>query len=182
MQQSAASVDVLANPDNIKLLSNVLKCNVSACMSIGSFFQPQIVRIYMDMLGLYKAVSGIISETVAAEGIIATKTPKVRGLRTIKKEILKLVDTHIRRAEDLNSLNDTLLPPLLDAVLGDYNRNIPAARDAEVLNIVSTIVIRLGVSWTVLFMVDGDKPANPDHLAKLPIYVALANRQSGCDS
>ncbi|POV97689.1 hypothetical protein PSHT_14460 [Puccinia striiformis] len=138
------SVDVLANPDNIKLLSNVLKCNVSACMSIGSFFQPQIVRIYMDMLGLYKAVSGIISETVAAEGIIATKTPKVRGLRTIKKEILKLVDTHIRRAEDLNSLNDTLLPPLLEAVLGDYNRNIPAARDAEVLNVVSTIVIRLG--------------------------------------
>lgn len=144
MQQSAANVDVLANPDNIKLLSNVLKCNVSACMSIGSFFQPQIVRIYMDMLGLYKAVSGIISETVAAEGIIATKTPKVRGLRTIKKEILKLVDTHIRRAEDLNSLNDNLLPPLLEAVLGDYNRNIPAARDAEVLNVVSTIVVRLG--------------------------------------
>lgn len=146
MQQSAASVDVLANPENIKLLSNILKCNVSACVSIGPFFQPQIVRIYMDMLGLYKAVSGIISETVALEGIIATKTPKVRGLRTIKKEILKLVDTHIRRAEDLNSLNDTLLPPLLEAVLGDYNRNIPAARDAEVLNVVSTIVTRLGVS------------------------------------
>ena len=145
MAQSQSNVDVLSNPDTIKILANILKCNVSACTSIGSFFQPQIVRIYMDMLALYRAVSGVISETVAREGLIATKTPKIRGLRTIKKEILKLVETHIRRAEDLQNLADTLLPPLLEAILGDYNRNIPAARDAEVLNLVTTIVTRLGV-------------------------------------
>ncbi|KAH9815389.1 CRM1 C terminal-domain-containing protein [Melampsora americana] len=193
MQQSAASVDVLANPENIKLLSNILKCNVSACVSIGPFFQPQIVRIYMDMLGLYKAVSGIISETVAIEGIIATKTPKVRGLRTIKKEILKLVDTHIRRAEDLNSLNDTLLPPLLEAVLGDYNRNIPAARDAEVLNVVSTIVTRLGPLLTgkvaailelvfepTLTMINQDFSEFPEH--RVGFFKLLRAINAGCFS
>lgn len=68
MAQAAQNMDVLSSSDNIKILSNVLKTNVSACTSIGNFYLPQIGRIFLDMLGLYKAVSGIISETVAKEG------------------------------------------------------------------------------------------------------------------
>ncbi|KAL4077353.1 CRM1 C terminal-domain-containing protein [Scleroderma yunnanense] len=144
MAQAAQSIDVLSNLDNIKILSNVLKTNVSACTSIGSFYLPQIGRIFLDMLGLYKAVSGIISETVAREGTIATKTPKIRQLRTVKKEILKLMETYIKKAEDLEAVNTNFMPPLLDAILGDYNRNVPTARDAEVLNVMATITGRLG--------------------------------------
>jgi exportin-1 len=68
MQQAASNVDVLGNTDNVKIMSNILKTNVSACTSIGSFFLPQLGRIWLDMLGLYKAVSGIISEQVASQG------------------------------------------------------------------------------------------------------------------
>jgi exportin-1 len=143
MQQAHNNVDVLGSPENIKILSNVLKTNVSACVSIGTFFLPQIGRIYLDMLALYRSVSGIISAKVEAEGLIATKTPMVRGLRTVKKEILRLVDTYVRRAEDLDAVNVNLIPSLLDAILGDYNRNVPAARDAEVLNVMATITSRL---------------------------------------
>ncbi|KIK46331.1 hypothetical protein CY34DRAFT_800501 [Suillus luteus UH-Slu-Lm8-n1] len=144
MAQAAQNMDVLSNLDNIKILSNVLKTNVSACTSIGSFYLPQVGRVFLDMLGLYKAVSGIISETVAREGTIATKTPKIRQLRTVKKEILKLMETYIKKAEDLESVNTNFMPPLLDAILGDYNRNVPTARDAEVLNVMATITSRLG--------------------------------------
>jgi exportin-1 len=148
MQQAGANVDVLSSPENIKILSNILKTNVSACSSIGTFFLPQIERIYRDLLGLYTAVSGIINTTTAEQGLIATKTPKVRGLRTIKKEILKLVgETYIRKAEDLEQVNATLILPLLEAILGDYKQNIPAARDAEVLSVMVTIVTRLGVRF-----------------------------------
>lgn len=143
--QARQDPNMLSSPEAIKQLSNVLKTNVSACVSIGSFFLPQIGRIYEDMLSLYKAVSGMISETVAAQGLVATKTPKVRGLRTIKKEVLKLVETFIKKAEDLDSVKNNLIPSLLEAVLSDYNRNTPAARDAEVLNVMTTIVSRLGV-------------------------------------
>lgn len=79
-------------------------------------------------------------------GLIATKTPKVRQLRTIKKEILKLMETFIRKAEDLETVNANFMPPLMDAILGDYNRNVAPARDAEVLNVMATIINRLGVS------------------------------------
>ncbi|KAH7341027.1 CRM1 C terminal-domain-containing protein [Rhizoctonia solani] len=143
MSQAASNVDVLGNPENVKILSNVLKTNVSACFSIGGFFLPQIGRIFNDMLGLYKAVSTLISEQVAKDGPVATRTPKVRSLRTIKKEILKLMETYVKKAEDLDTLYTNFIPPLLEAVLGDYNRNVPHARDAEVLNVMATITSRL---------------------------------------
>jgi exportin-1 len=75
---------------------------------------------------------------------VATKTPLVRGLRTIKKDILRLVETYVKRAEDLEQVNSNLIPSLLDAILSDYHNNVPAARDAEVLNVVATITGRLG--------------------------------------
>lgn len=151
MAQASSNVDVLGSQDNVKILSNVLKTNVSACTSIGPFYLPQVGRIFLDMLGLYKAVSGIISETVAQQGPIATKTPKVRSLRTIKKEILKLMETYIKKSEDAEGVNQNFIPPLLDAILGDYNRNVPPARDAEVLNVMSTVTNRLKASSTPPF-------------------------------
>ncbi|KAG1723005.1 hypothetical protein EDB19DRAFT_1916324 [Suillus lakei] len=38
MAQAAQNMDVLSNLDNIKILSNVLKMNMSACLSISSFY------------------------------------------------------------------------------------------------------------------------------------------------
>jgi hypothetical protein len=69
MTQAAQNMDVLSSPDNIKILANVLKTNVAACTSIGSFYLPQLGRIFLDMLGLYKAVSGIVSDTIQKEGL-----------------------------------------------------------------------------------------------------------------
>ncbi|KAI9829650.1 MAG: Karyopherin transporter, partial [Thelocarpon superellum] len=133
----------LQDADTIKVVGNIMKTNVSACTSIGSYFYPQIGRIYLDMLSMYRATSQMISEAVARDGTIATKMPKVRGLRTIKKEILKLIDTYVQKADDLEVVNTSVVPALLDAVLVDYNRNVPDARDAEVLNVMSTIITKL---------------------------------------
>ena len=178
MAQAAQSgTEILSNPENIKILSNILKTNTAACSSIGTFFLPQLARIYMDLLGLYTAVSGIISATTAEQGLIATKTPKVRGLRTIKKEILKLVgETYIRKAEDLEGVNRDLIPPLLEAILGDYKQNIPAARDAEVLSTMVTIVSRLGVSIFELC-----SHAEP-RLKAFGLFAASHDRQNPCCS
>lgn len=143
-----------------------MKTNVAACSSIGTYFYPQIGRIYHDMLSMYKACSQMISESVVRDGtclptagekahwiltfvgLVATKMPKVRGLRTIKKEILKLIDIYVLKADDVEAVNNNLVPPLLEAVLSDYNRNVPDARDAEVLNVMTTIITKLHVRRT----------------------------------
>jgi exportin-1 len=71
--------------------------------------------------------------------------PKVRGLRTIKKEILKLVDVYVEKAEDLQAVKDNMVPPLLDTVLVDYRESVPGARDAEVLKAMAGIITKLSV-------------------------------------
>lgn len=139
---------ILQDSDTIKIVGNIMKTNVAACSSIGSYFYPQIGRIYLDMLSMYRATSQMISDAVQQEGLIATKMPKVRGLRTIKKEILKLIDIYVQKADDLEMVNTNIVPALLDAVLVDYNRNNPDARDAEVLNVMTTIITKLHVRWT----------------------------------
>ncbi|KAJ3215232.1 Karyopherin transporter [Clydaea vesicula] len=143
MQQARVNANVLEDSVNIKILGNIMKTNVSACSSIGSPFFIQIQRIYLDLLSLYKAVSGLISSSVASQGEVATKTPRVRGMRTIKKEILKLVEIYIQKAEDLPTVNANLIPPLLEAILLDYRQNVEDARDAEVLSVMATIFTRL---------------------------------------
>jgi len=69
--------------------------------------------------------------------------PKVRGLRTIKKEILKLIEVFVDKAEDLPAVRAQMVPQLLDSVLVDYNRNVPGARDAEVLKAMAAIITKL---------------------------------------
>lgn len=134
---------ILQDSDTIKIIGNIMKTNVSACSSIGPYFGPQIGRIYLDMLQMYRATSQLISEAVARDGEMAPKMPKVRGLRTIKKEILKLIESYVDKAEDLQAVRQQMVPQLLDSVLIDYNRNVPGARDAEVLKAMSTIITRL---------------------------------------
>ena len=80
------------------------------------------------------------------KGVIATKMPIVRGLRTIKKEILKLVNTYVEKADDLEMIRRQMVPPLLEAILLDYKNNVPDAREAEVLNVMTTIMNKLRVS------------------------------------
>ena len=139
---SAASKNmaILQSSDNIKQLSSILKTNISACSSVGPAFITQLGKIYMDMLSLYKAISGIVSESVRTQGLIATKTPLVRGLRGVKKDILRLVDAFIVKAEDIPMVSDSLSPPLFEAILNDYKANVEPARDSEVLAVTATII------------------------------------------
>lgn len=74
--------------------------------------------------------------------------PRVRGLRTIKKEILKLVETFVDKAEDLQAVRTQMVPQLLDSVLVDYNRNVAGARDAEVLKAMTAMITKLSVCMT----------------------------------
>lgn len=85
IQQAGQDPELLSNTETVKIIANIIKTNVAVCKALGPGFYSQLGGLYVDMLSLYKAVSQMISDAVAKDGIIATKTPKVRGLRTIKK-------------------------------------------------------------------------------------------------
>ncbi|KAG0048244.1 Karyopherin transporter [Gryganskiella cystojenkinii] len=176
MQQANINVNALDNADNLKVLASVLKTNVSACGSIGAGFFSQLGRIYLDLLGVYKAVSQLISESVVKQGPVALRTPRVRQMRTVKKEVLRLIETYVNKADDLTEVTQRIIPGVLEAVLGDYQRNVEPARDAEVLSVMSTIVTKLGsllndkipiilesVFDVTLNMINKDFAEYPDH-------------------
>jgi hypothetical protein len=60
--------------------------------------------------------------------------------RSIKRETLKLIETFVDKAEDLPHLGKQFVPPMMDPVLGDYARNVPDARESEVLSLFATII------------------------------------------
>ncbi|KAF9918887.1 Karyopherin transporter [Lobosporangium transversale] len=176
MQQANQSLQNLDNPENLKTLANVLKTNVAACSSIGAGYFSQLGSIYLDILGVYKAVSQLISESVVTMGPVALRTPRVRQMRTVKKEILHLIETYVGKSDNLTEVTQKIIPGVLEAVLGDYQRNVEPARDAEVLSVMSTIVTKLGsllndkiplilesVFDVTLNMINKDFAEYPDH-------------------
>jgi exportin-1 len=68
ISQANQDPTVLQDGEVIKIIGNIMKTNVAACSSIGSYFYPQIGRIYLDMLTMYRASSNLIDEAVQREG------------------------------------------------------------------------------------------------------------------
>lgn len=77
MENAKHSNEVLNNPSQVKILSNVLKTNVSACTSVGPGFITQLSLIYMDLLTLYSAVGSSVNQSIKEQGIKATKRTTV---------------------------------------------------------------------------------------------------------
>lgn len=144
LEKSRSDPELLTDSETIKIIANIMKTNVSTCQALGANFGPQLDYIYINMLSLYSTVSKMISGAVETQGAIATKTPRVRGLRTIKKEILKLIEAYVSKADDLQHICNDMVQPLMQAVLQDYRSNVPDAREAEVLHCMTTLVNRVG--------------------------------------
>ncbi|CAI8039377.1 Exportin-1 [Geodia barretti] len=143
IQRATVDLTVLQDLDTIKQLGHILKTNVKACVAVGHPFVLQLGRIYLDMVNVYKVLSENISSAVSVSGELVTKQPLIAGMRTVKKETLKLITCWVSKSQDPVMVREHFLPPLLDAILGDYRRNVPEAREPEVLSTVSTIVDKL---------------------------------------
>ncbi|CAN7994790.1 unnamed protein product [Ixodes hexagonus] len=144
IKQASKNVDVLKDADAVRQLGNILKTNVRACKALGHPYVTQLGRIYLDMLNVYKVMSENISAAVALNGEVVTKQPLIRSMRTVKKETLKLISGWVSRSNDPKMVLENFIPPLLDAVLLDYQRcTVPSAREPEVLSAMSMIVHRL---------------------------------------
>lgn len=191
LRAAAEDPQFLGNTETVKIIANIIKTNVAVCKAMGLGFYSQLGLMYGDMLSLYTAVSSMISDSVATEGIIATKTPKVRGLRTIKKEILKMIETYINQADNSDEIVRDLTEPLLKAVLEDYKNNVPDARDAEVLNCMATLVQKVGhmipdgvvlillsVFECTLDMIKADYVEYPEHRVAYYHLLVIINSKS----
>nr|GLL38826.1 protein EXPORTIN 1A isoform X2 [Ipomoea trifida] len=89
---------------------------------------------------LQRMYSELISVSIAQGGPFASRTSVVKLLRSVKRETLKLIDTFLDKAEGQPHIGKQFVPPMMDPVLGDYARNVPDARESEVLSLFATII------------------------------------------
>lgn len=87
--------------------------------------------------------SELISASIASGGPHAAKTSSVKLMRSVKKVTLRLVETFVDKCDDLDMVAAQYVPAMMDPLLGDYARNVPDARDAEVLSLFAAMINRL---------------------------------------
>ncbi|KAF3779403.1 EXPORTIN 1A protein [Nymphaea thermarum] len=138
--QARQSVDFLKDQTVIRTVLDILQTNTSVASSLGTYFLSQISLIFLDMLNVYRMYSELISSSIAEGGPYASRTSYVKLLRSVKRETLKLIETFVDKAEDQSQIGKQFVPPMMDPVLGDYARNLPDAREAEVLSVFATII------------------------------------------
>nr|CAD7437913.1 unnamed protein product [Timema bartmani] len=144
ISQASKNVEVLKDQEAVKQLSSILKTNVRACKALGHPYVMQLGRIYLDMLNVYKVMSENISQAIELNGEAVTRQPLIKSMRVVKKETLKLISDWVSRSTDHVMVLENFIPPLLDAVLLDYQRTaVPSAREPEVLSAMAIIVNKL---------------------------------------
>jgi exportin-1 len=145
MRDAAANIAVLRDTEVMKRLANILRINVAAAATIGSAFSTQLGRIYLDALNVYRVYSEAISAEVSTGNLHATKTIQVKLMRSVKQEVLRLIETFVEHSQqqETRAVAQNFVPPLLQTVLPDYAASAPDARDAQVLSVLAAVITRL---------------------------------------
>ena len=142
-----ANIENLKQPETVREVTKVVKTNVRVCSAVGPLYVNQLGMCYHDLLNVYQVYSKHISDAVTAQGEFATRLATVRGMRSAKREVLRLLTMFIERCAEPEAPPHTvaisIVPPLLDPVLDDYQRNIAEARDPEVLSLFAVAIDKL---------------------------------------
>ncbi len=137
---------------------------------------------------MYKVMSSNISEAITQHGELCAKQPLIKAMRVVKKESLNLISSWISKSADPDMVVENFIPPLLDAVLLDYQKNVPEARESEVLSAMATIINKLEHSITkevpkifdavfecTLVMINRDFEEYPEHRKNFFILLQAVN-------
>ncbi|RHN39097.1 putative armadillo-like helical protein [Medicago truncatula] len=146
--QAGQNVDFLKDQDVIQTFLNTLQTNTRVASSLGTYFLPQMTLIFSNMLNVYRMYSELMSKSIAEGGPLASRTAYVKLVRSVKREILKLIETFLDKAEAQPQIGKQFVPPMMDLVLRDYVKNMPDARESEVLSLFATIINKYKASMS----------------------------------
>ena len=89
----------------------------------------------------------IYVRTYVSIGEMVMKQPLISLMRTVKKETLKFITCWVSQCREPSLVREQFMPPLWDAILADYARNVSDAREPEVLSTTTTIIEKLMVGY-----------------------------------
>ena len=87
------------------------------------------------MMGMYTHLSAKICERCQGN-INLLGDELTKDMRTVKKEIILLINEWISNCKSPQILMDNMADSLMEATLLDYKNSMPQARDPEVINCI----------------------------------------------
>lgn len=139
INHAAENADILKDMAAVKQIGSILKTNVRACKALGHNYVIQLGCIYLDMLNVYKIMSENISQAIHVNGVAINNQPLIKAMHVVKKETLTLISEWIVKSNDPQMVMENFIPPLLDAVLLDYQ--VSKIRPYLFLQIINFLVI-----------------------------------------
>lgn len=88
-------------PEIIKNLDFIIKVNTRVAESVGFMYLAYLRRIFNDLLKMYGLYSQCISNSVKFK----QNEHMIKPMKTVRRDILKLIQTYIERANDFTVFN-----------------------------------------------------------------------------
>ncbi|CAF1173283.1 unnamed protein product [Adineta steineri] len=187
--QAKKSVECLKDPDIINNILNILKTNIRASKALGAPYVHQLIKIYQDMLHIYKVTSENINQAIRIHGSIVVKQRLIKSMMAIKEDTLILIGNYFSKANNTQQILDEFFPPLITFVLIDYRDCHSDARESEVLNLLAILVNKAENRFInrvpevfdltfehTLHMIDKNFEDYPDHRKNFYIFLqSVAN-------
>jgi exportin-1 len=141
--EAKKSVDCLKDPEVVSNILNILKTNIRASKALGAPYVHQLIKIYQDMLHIYKVTSENINQAIRINGPMVVKQRLIKSMMAIKEDTLSLLGSYFSKANNIQQILDQFLTPLFTFVLVDYRDCHPEARESEVLNMLATLINKI---------------------------------------
>jgi exportin-1 len=82
---------------------------------VGYMYLSYLRRIYPDLLKMY----GLFSQCISTSVMYRMNEHMIKPMKLIRRDILKLIQTYIEKAQNLEHFNAEFLPPL-QGLVDDY--------------------------------------------------------------
>lgn len=143
--EAEEDLKTLTSVQTIQRIHHCLQANTAVCKSLGTDFMPQMRAFFVPYLRIYKQYSELVSNAIQSGDPYAARSSFVKAMRSIKRDVLHLLETFIEKADLPNDLAKEMVPQMIDPILNDYQRSVPDARDAEVLSLFAMVIQQFGM-------------------------------------
>ena len=100
------------------------------------------MNIFPFLLDFYKCYSQLTLQQIQGGPKYVIQSAVVRTMRAVKKDILTLLTTYFEKCDN-PTLVDNIYPPILEAMIVDYQASPNEAKDVEVLTTCTALVTLL---------------------------------------
>lgn len=128
-------------PEILKSIDFILKVNTRVAESVGYIYLSYLQKIFSDLLRMY----GMYSQCISQSFLYKQNESMIKPMKTVRRDILKLIQTFIDKSNEFQYFNENFLPTL-QGLTDDYQSNTPDARDPEVLHLYATMLKKMGES------------------------------------